>query len=68
MTAMRDDLVKVIAHAGRLNDDRSEDIATAVLRWIAQVPYEGFISENYAAGLYSRKNVSALIEDIEDDA
>ena len=83
MTAMRDDLVKAIAastqvvvgeHADGtrtvrgLDDEISEKIADAVLKWIAEVPYEGFIAENYNAGLYSRRNVAALIEDIEDDA
>ncbi len=83
MTAMRDDLVKAIAASTEtvvaehedgtrtvrgLDEDTSEKIATAVLRWISWVPYEGFIAVNYSAGLYSQRNVAALIEDIEDDA
>jgi hypothetical protein len=83
MTAMRDDLVKAIAASTQvivaehgdgsrivrgLDEDTAEDIATAVLKWLREVPYEGFIAENYAAGLYSRRNIAAMIEDIEDDA
>lgn len=83
MTAMRDDLVKAISASTQvvvaehedgtktvrgLDEETSETIATAVLQWIGQVPYEGFVAENYAAGLYSRRNVAALIADIEDDA
>jgi hypothetical protein len=82
VTAMRDDLVQVIAastqvvvgeHADGtrtvrgLDEDTSEKIADAVLKWIGQVPYEGFAADNYSAGLYSRRNIEALIEDIEDD-
>ncbi len=83
MTAMRDDLVKAIAASTQvvvaehedgtktvrgLDEEISEMIAKAVLRWIGQVPYDGFAAENYGAGLYSRRNIAALIEDIEDDA
>lgn len=83
MTAMMDDLVKAIAASTQvvvaehedgtktvrgLDEETSEKIATTVLKWIAQVPYDGFVAENYGAGLYSRRNVAALIEDIEDDA
>ena len=83
MTAMRDDLVQAIAASTQvvvaehedgsrtvrgLDDETSEKIAAAVLGWLAGVPYEGFIAEQYNAGLYSRSNVAALIEDIKDDA
>jgi hypothetical protein len=81
--AMRDDLIQAIAASTQvvvaehedgtrtvrgLDEDTSEKIASAVLKWLGQVPYDGFIAENYSAGLYSRRNVAALIEDIEDDA
>ena len=83
VTAMRDDLVKAIAASTQvvvaehddgsrivrgLDEETSEKIATAVLKWIGEVPHEGFAAENYVAGLYSRRNVAALIEDIEGDA
>lgn len=82
MTAMRDDLVKAIAastqvvvaeHADGtqtvrgLDEDTSDRIAEAVLKWLATVPYEGFAADQYNAGEYSRRNIAALIEDIEDD-
>lgn len=82
MAAMRDDLVQAIAASVRvvvaehedgmrtvrgLDEETAEKIADAVLKWIGQVPYEGFAADNYSAGLYSRRNVAALIEDIEDD-
>ena len=83
MTAMRDDLVQAIAASTQivvaehedgtktvrgLDEETAERIAKAVLRWLGGVPHDGFLAENYSAGLYSRRNVAALIEDIEDDA
>ncbi len=83
MTAMRDDLERAIADAVQvvvaeredgtrvvrgLDDETTAKIAVAVLRWMSGVPYDGFGAENFSSGLYSQRNVKAMIEDIEDDA
>lgn len=51
-----------------LDADTVADIAAAIMQWLRTVPLDGYIAEGYAAGLYSRENVQALVDDIDDDA
>ena len=81
MTSMRDDLEKAIANSVRvtvdvrggvettrgLDEETVGKIPTAVLHWLSEVPHDGFLAENYDKGVYSRRSVAAMIEDIEDE-
>lgn len=82
-TSMRDDLIETISKSTlvvigefvdgttltkQLDQPTCEKIADAVLAWMKGVPYEGFAAERYERGDYSRGNVAAMIDDIEDDA
>lgn len=83
MTSMRDDLAKAIADAvtveiascddgtslvKSLDSDTANVIASAVVKWLRNLPIEGFAAENHERGEYSRRNIEALCDDIEDDA
>ena len=75
MAAMRDELVSVIAMAATeynggtaLDFDAADEIASAVLAWLRECPLDGYVREHFEAGEYSRRNIEALINDIEDDA
>lgn len=83
MASMRDELEKAIADSvtvvvgtypdgtrvvRSLDDDTTMMISKAVLKWLRTVPLEGYVAEAYEAGRYSRDNVAALVDDIEDDA
>ena len=76
---MRSDLERAIAFAGhdatvtmpngkradrKINEVTVCRIADAVIHWIETVPDGHVRARNFEAGLYDRKNLTALVEDI----
>ena len=49
-----------------LDGDTVSRIAGAVIGWLGQFPVENVRADNYSNGLYSRRNIAAMIADIQD--
>jgi hypothetical protein len=64
---MRDELEdRLTRNFTWVDAERAMDITTMVMIWIAELPLEGYLAENYERGEYSRRNIEAMLEDVDD--